>query len=85
MAEHDPFVVSFWVFDRRRGVVRRGGLWTRITPLWQIDYGQPATLPAALGALVVLMGLLLLWIVDSAPWSHSPRRPRPCAGSRRPP
>ena len=63
VAEHDPFVVSFWVFDRRRGVVRRGGLWTRITPLWQIDYGQPATLPAALGALVVPMGLLLLWIV----------------------
>ena len=64
VAEHDPFVVSFWGFSIA-AVAWSGAavFWTRITPLWQIDYGQPATLPAAFGALVVPMGLLLLWIV----------------------
>jgi len=65
VADHDPFVVSFWGF-----VVAAAG-WALaslvlpfITSPWQIDYAAPVTLPVALGAAVVPIGLLLLWVIS---------------------
>ena len=64
VGEHDPFVVSFWGFSIAAVGWGLAALFvSRITPMWQIDYGTPTALPAALGAAVVPLGALLLWIV----------------------
>jgi drug/metabolite transporter (DMT)-like permease len=64
VAEHDPFVVSFW------GFVVAGAAFLVAAPFvagivapWQVDYAAAVTLPAALGAVVVPAGLLLAWIL----------------------
>ncbi|MEZ5186927.1 MAG: EamA family transporter [Candidatus Nanopelagicales bacterium] len=64
VAEHDPFVISFWGFSiAALGWGLAAFFVDRITVLWQIDYSAPTNLPAAIGASVVPIGGLLLWIV----------------------
>lgn len=65
VADHDPFVVSFWGF-----VIAAAG-WAvaavfiaQIASPWQVDYTTPVSVPAALGAVVVPIGLLLLWVIS---------------------
>ena len=64
VGEYDPFVVSFW------GFLIAGVGWAlaslvlpMITQPWLVDYTAAVTLPDALGAAVVPIGLLVLWIV----------------------
>jgi drug/metabolite transporter (DMT)-like permease len=65
VADHDPFVVTFWGFTIAAvGWTVAAMLLPQIRPVWDIDYGAPVTLPVALGAAVVPVALLLLWIVS---------------------
>lgn len=65
VAQHDPFVVSFWGFlIAAIGWTAASLFVVRITSLWRVDYSTPVTLPAALGAAVVPIAVLLLWIIS---------------------
>lgn len=65
VADHDPFVVTFWGFTIAAvGWAAAAMLLPQIRPVWEIDYAAPVTLPVALGAAVVPVILLLLWIVS---------------------
>lgn len=64
VGEHDPFIVSFWGFlVAAIGWMAAALLVPQIVPLWQLDYSARIGLPVALGATVVPVSLLLLWIV----------------------
>lgn len=64
VAGHDPFVVSFWGFTiAAAGWTVAAVFVSQITAPWDVDYSTPVGLPAALGAAVVPIGLLLLWVV----------------------
>ncbi|MCU0294981.1 MAG: EamA family transporter [Candidatus Nanopelagicales bacterium] len=61
VAEHDPFVVSFWGFAiAAAGWMAASALIAQIVPLWEIDYGQVVTTSAA----VLPMAVFLLWIIS---------------------
>ena len=65
VAEHDPFVVSFWGFTIAAvGWATAAFFVPRIVGIWEVPLGTQVTLPEALGAIVVPIGLLLLWIVS---------------------
>lgn len=65
VADHDPFVVSFWGFAiAATGWMAAALFVPRIVPVWQVAYGTDVVLPAALGSAVVSIGVLLLWIVS---------------------
>lgn len=64
VAGHDPFVVSFWGFTVAAAGWMIAALFIpQITPPWDIDYSTPVTLPMALTAAVVPIGLLLIWVI----------------------
>lgn len=65
VGQHDPFVVSFWGFlVAAIGWMAAALLVPQIVPLWQLDYSTRITLPVALGAAVVPVAALLLWIIS---------------------
>lgn len=65
VADHDPFVVSFWGFlIAAVGWSAAALVVPRIEPLWQVPYSAQVVLPAALGAATVTMAALLAWIVS---------------------
>ncbi len=65
VADHDPFVVSFWGFTVAAvGWLVAATFVSQIRLPWQVDLSTPVALPAALGAVVVPMGLLLLWVIS---------------------
>jgi len=65
VAEHDPFVVSFWGFSIAAvGWLAASSVVPQIAGVWELPYTAAVTLPAALGSAVVPMALLLLWIVS---------------------
>ena len=61
VADHDPFVVSFWGFAiAAAGWMAAALLVPQIVPLWDIDYSASVTTAAA----VLPMAVLLLWIIS---------------------
>ncbi|HQR80405.1 MAG TPA: EamA family transporter [Actinomycetota bacterium] len=65
VGQHDPFVVSFWGFlVAAIGWIAAALLVPQIAPLWQVDYSAQIALPVALGAAVIPMAALLLWIIS---------------------
>ncbi|MBK6764618.1 MAG: EamA family transporter [Micrococcales bacterium] len=65
VTDHDPFVVSFWGFTIAAvGWLAASLVVPQIVAVWQVPLGTPITLPAALGAAVVPVAVLLLWIVS---------------------
>jgi drug/metabolite transporter (DMT)-like permease len=65
VADHDPFVVSFWGFTiAAAGWLVAAALVSQITAPWAVDYSTPVTLPLALGAAVIPIGLLLAWVIS---------------------
>lgn len=65
VAVHDPFVVSFWGFTVAAvGWVVAAILTPRIDPAWAVGYSTQVALPAAIGAVVVPVGLLVAWIIS---------------------
>lgn len=63
VGEHDPFVVTFWGFTVAGAAFTAAALVVpRIVTPWQVDPTILVELPAALGAAVVPIGLMLLWI-----------------------
>jgi drug/metabolite transporter (DMT)-like permease len=65
VADHDPFVVSFWGFlIAAVGWSAAALVVPRIEPLWQVPASAQVVLPVALGAATVTMGALLAWIVS---------------------
>ena len=61
VADHDPFVVSFWGFAiAGAGWMAAAVLVPQIAPLWEIDYSQSVVTAAA----VLPMAILLLWIIS---------------------
>lgn len=64
VADHDPFVVSFWGFTIASVGWMVAALFIgQITEPWSVDYAAAADLPAALGAGAISMGLLLLLLI----------------------
>jgi drug/metabolite transporter (DMT)-like permease len=64
VGEHDPFVVSFWGFTIAAVAWSVAAVfYSRITPLWEIDYAAATTLPSALLSATVPLAVLLLWII----------------------
>jgi threonine/homoserine efflux transporter RhtA len=65
VAQHDPFVVSFWGFTIAAiGWVLAATLTTRIDPAWEVRFATQVSLPEAIGAAVLPVGLLVVWIVS---------------------
>ena len=65
VAEHDPFVVSFWGFTIAAvGWVATSLIAPQIVAVWHLPYSDTITLPTALGAAVVPIAVLLAWIVS---------------------
>lgn len=65
VAEHDPFVVSFWGFTiAATGWIVAATLLPQLRAPWAVDYSTPVSLPVALGAAVVPIGLLLVWVIS---------------------
>lgn len=65
VAEHDPFVVSFWGFTIAAvGWGAAAMIIARIVPIWEVQYSTEVMLPAALGAVVLPIGVLLAWIIS---------------------
>lgn len=63
VADHDPFVVTFWGFTVAGVAFTAAALVApRIVPPWHVGYSAAVALPAALGAALVPIGGLLLWI-----------------------
>ena len=61
VADHDPFVVSFWGFAiAAAGWMAAALIVPQIVPLWDIDYSQSVVTAAA----VLPMAILLLWIIS---------------------
>lgn len=61
VADHDPFVVSFWGFAiAATGWIAAATLVPQIVPLWNIDYSAAVATPVA----VLPMAALLLWVVS---------------------
>ena len=61
VADHDPFVVSFWGFAiAAAGWMAAALIVPQIVPLWDIDYTQAVTT----AAFVVPMAALLLWVIS---------------------
>jgi len=61
VADHDPFVVSFWGFAiAAAGWIAAAAVVPQIVPLWDIDYSASVTTPVA----VLPMAALLLWVVS---------------------
>ncbi len=61
VADHDPFVVSFWGFAIAAAGWMAASLFVaQIVPLWDIDYRQVVTT----AAVTLPMAALLLWIIS---------------------
>ncbi len=61
VADHDPFVVSFWGFAIAAAGWMVASLFVaQIVPLWDVDYRQVVTT----AAVTVPMAALLLWIIS---------------------
>ena len=65
VADHDPFVVSFWGFAiAATGWIVAAAFVPQVVAPWAVDFSTPVTLPVALGAAVVPIGLLLAWVIS---------------------
>jgi drug/metabolite transporter (DMT)-like permease len=64
VAEHDAFIVTFWGFTiAGLTFLAASAVLPQLLPPWQVGYRVPVELPAALGAAVLPVAALLVWIV----------------------
>ena len=86
VAEHDPFVVSFWGFSIAAVAWSGAAVFGPGSPrCGRSTTGNRPRCPPHSAPWSSRWACSCCGSSDSAPWSHSPRRPPPCAGSRRPP